>query len=190
MPKRTRPHRSWLLEQLSDSNIAAEYLNEARKDSRSIFLKALRNVAEAHRMAVVAENAGVNRESLYKALSEEGNPSLQTYDSVLDALGLEYEFKPKQVSPIAPTPSTSPILTEAKSGSPSMETVVAETSGKIETTGASSSGPTFVFETGWSVTVSVSTFCTPTPTMARDPFVPPYLLPSQADIAAGDQYAE
>lgn len=95
MPKRVRAHREWLLSQLRDPDVAAEYLNEAIKESRREFLKALRNVAEARRVALVAKEAGVNRESLYKALSEEGNPRLNTYNSVLEALGLEYEFRPK-----------------------------------------------------------------------------------------------
>ncbi len=98
MPKRVREHHGWLLEQLQDPATAAEYLNEARKDSRASFLKGLRNVAESRRMSVVAEDAGLNRESLYRALSEEGNPRLDTYDSVLDALGLDYAFKPKERS--------------------------------------------------------------------------------------------
>jgi probable addiction module antidote protein len=84
-----------LIEQLADVNFAAEYLNEAHRTSRSIFLKALRNVAEARRMAVVARQAGVNRETLYRTLSADGNPSLETYEAVLRALGLEYDFKPK-----------------------------------------------------------------------------------------------
>lgn len=96
MPKRTRAYHEFLLEELRDPVFAAEYLNEARQESRKIFLKALRNVAEARRMAVVAVEAGVNRESLYKSLSEDGNPRLETYDSVLSALGIDYEFKPKE----------------------------------------------------------------------------------------------
>lgn len=96
MPKRTRDHHAWLLEQLRDSATAAEYLNEARKESQKDFLKALRNVAEARRIAVVAQDAGVNRESLYRALSENGNPRLDTYDAVLEAVGLDYSFKPKE----------------------------------------------------------------------------------------------
>jgi probable addiction module antidote protein len=96
MPKRTRDHHAWLMEELRDAANAAEYLNEARKESRKDFLKALRNVAEARRMAVVAQDAGVNRESLYRALSEDGNPRLDTYDAVLEAVGLDYSFKPKE----------------------------------------------------------------------------------------------
>lgn len=96
MPKRTRDYHEFLLEQLTDPVFAADYLNEARQDSQKMFLKALRNVAESRRMAVVAAEAGVNRESLYKSLSEDGNPRLTTYDSILSALGLDYDFKPKQ----------------------------------------------------------------------------------------------
>ena len=96
MPKRVREHHEWLLKQLLDPATAADYLNEARKESRASFLKALRNVAESRRMTVVAQDAGRNRESLYRALSEEGNPRLDTYDAVLDALGLDYAFKPKE----------------------------------------------------------------------------------------------
>ena len=92
MPKRVRENHEWLLEQLLDPATAADYLNEARKESRASFLKALRNVAESRRMKVVAQDAGRNRESLYRALSEEGNPRLDTYDAVLDALGLDYAF--------------------------------------------------------------------------------------------------
>jgi probable addiction module antidote protein len=95
MPKRTRDHHAWLMDQLADVHFAAEYLNEAHRTSRSIFLKALRNVAEARRMAVVAKQARVNRETLYRTLSAGGNPSLETYEAILRALGLEYEFKPK-----------------------------------------------------------------------------------------------
>jgi probable addiction module antidote protein len=96
MPKRTRDYHEFLLEQLTDPVFAADYLNEARQDSQKMFLKALRNVAESRRMAAVAVEAGVNRESLYKSLSEEGNPRLATYDSILSALGLDYDIKPKQ----------------------------------------------------------------------------------------------
>jgi len=98
MPKRTRPYHDFILEQLTDPVFASEYLNEARKDSKKVFLKALRNVAEARRIAVVAAEAGVNRESLYRTLSGEGNPRLETYNSVLSALGIDYVFQPKGAS--------------------------------------------------------------------------------------------
>ena len=77
MPKRTRSYRSWLLGQLTDPRIAADYLNAARGDSPKMFLVALRNVAKAHQMAKVAKSAGVARESLYNTLSRGGNPRLR-----------------------------------------------------------------------------------------------------------------
>ena len=113
MPKRSRAYHEFLLEQLAHPIFAAEYLNEARQDSQKMFLKALRNVAESRRMAVLAAQTGLNRESLYKSLSEDGNPRLDTYDSVLSALGLEYKFKPKRdvESPVRiPVPEESQLL--------------------------------------------------------------------------------
>lgn len=88
MPKRVKSYHSWLIERLSDSKEAERYLRVAAEDSPEMFLKALRNVAEANKISKVAENAGVNRESLYRTLSEEGNPRLSTLESVLDAVGM------------------------------------------------------------------------------------------------------
>jgi len=95
MPKRTRSYDSWLLEKLTDPRIAANYINSASEDSEEMLLVALRNVAEAHKMTKVAEAADVNRESLYKALSSDGNPQLNTVRSVLDAVGLRIFVRPK-----------------------------------------------------------------------------------------------
>jgi probable addiction module antidote protein len=103
MPKRTRDHHAWLIEELKDPVVAANYLNEALCDSRQMFLKALRNVAEARRIARIAKEAGVRRESLYRTLSKRGNPRLDTLNSVLSVLGLQIaiEVRPtaRQASP-------------------------------------------------------------------------------------------
>ncbi len=88
MPKRTKDYHSWFLKQVTDPQAAADYLNAAIEDSPEMFLKALRNVAEAHRMAKVAVEAGVARESLYRTLSEGGNPCLDTLTAILQALDL------------------------------------------------------------------------------------------------------
>ena len=98
MPKRTRDHHAWLIEELKDPVVAANYLNEALSDSGQMFLKALRNVAEAGRMSKVAKKAGVRRESLYRTLSDRGNPRLDTLNSVLSVLGLRIAI---EVSPTA-----------------------------------------------------------------------------------------
>jgi probable addiction module antidote protein len=116
MPKRTREYHEFLLEQLTEPVFAAEYLNEARLDSQKMFLKALRNVAESRRMSVLAEQTGLNRESLYKSLSEDGNPRLETYDSVLSALGIDYEFKPKGARDLTPEP-TEPVRIQQEASS-------------------------------------------------------------------------
>jgi probable addiction module antidote protein len=57
------------------------------------FLKALRNVAEAHGgMAELARKADLNRETLYRTLSEKGNPRLDSLCFVLKALGLNLKI--------------------------------------------------------------------------------------------------
>lgn len=95
MPKRTQDYHSWLIKRLTEPREAERYLKVAIEDSPEMFLKALRNVAEAHKMAKVAERAGVNRESLYRTLSEEGNPRYGTLISVLESLGVELTVKLK-----------------------------------------------------------------------------------------------
>ena len=50
---------------------------------------ALRHIAEAQGMASVAEKAGMPRESLYRALSPRGNPTIKTLLAVLAASGLK-----------------------------------------------------------------------------------------------------
>ncbi|MBW4048836.1 MAG: putative addiction module antidote protein [Proteobacteria bacterium] len=57
--------------------------------SREALLLALRHVAEAKGMARVARKAGVQRESLYRALSPKGNPTIKTLLAVMQATGLK-----------------------------------------------------------------------------------------------------
>lgn len=63
------------------------WLSEAPDDAAGI-ARALGDIARAHGMSQVARDAGLSRESLYKALSENGNPSLATVLKVAKALGL------------------------------------------------------------------------------------------------------
>jgi probable addiction module antidote protein len=104
MPKRTKNYHSWLLNRLTNPRAAANYLNAAMNDSAEMFLTALRNVAEARTMAKVAQEAGVNRESLYRSLSEEGNPRLSTLNSVLNALGLKIAVEEQEHATATLTP--------------------------------------------------------------------------------------
>jgi probable addiction module antidote protein len=82
-------HRDRLIGELrSDPGLAAEYLNAAAEDEDPrVYLAALRTVAEARGMAKVAEMAGVPRESLYRALSAQGNPRFTTLQAILRATG-------------------------------------------------------------------------------------------------------
>jgi len=63
-------------------------LEEADGDAAFI-AKALGDIARAKGMTQVANDAGLSRESLYKALSGERSPSFDTILKVVDALGLE-----------------------------------------------------------------------------------------------------
>ena len=50
---------------------------------------ALGDVARSRGMSEIARKAGVGRQALYNALSESGNPTLETLTAVLKALGLQ-----------------------------------------------------------------------------------------------------
>jgi probable addiction module antidote protein len=85
----TKSYRDSLLESLQDQAEAAAYLDASLEDEDSrVFFLALRDVAEARGISHVAAEADLNRESLYRMLSEEGNPRLSSLDALLRALGL------------------------------------------------------------------------------------------------------
>jgi len=73
-----------------DPEFAGEYLKAALEDEREprVLLMALRHVALARGIAKVAKAAGIERESLYRALSMRGNPRLSTLVAVTKAIGL------------------------------------------------------------------------------------------------------
>jgi len=58
---------------------------------------ALGIVARARGMSGIAKNAGLNRESLYKALGENGNPEFATVMRIIRALGLTLSARPAAV---------------------------------------------------------------------------------------------
>lgn len=94
MNRASRPHAQAVVELLRDDPaFADDYLRAAMEQAdqeggREALLAALRQVAEAQGMAQVAERAGIQRESLYRALSPKGNPTLKTLVAVLEAAGL------------------------------------------------------------------------------------------------------
>jgi probable addiction module antidote protein len=64
------------------------WLEEAADDASGI-ARALGDIAQAKGMSQIAKDAGLNRESLYGALSAEGNPSFATVLKVTRALGVK-----------------------------------------------------------------------------------------------------
>jgi probable addiction module antidote protein len=111
MPKRTKSHHAWLLTQLVDPQTAADYINDAIAESPEMLPKVLRYVAEAKKISRVAEYAKLNRESLYRALSNEGNPTFRTLSCVLGAVGLRIFVAPELATEDAlKTPSATPAI--------------------------------------------------------------------------------
>jgi probable addiction module antidote protein len=78
----------------------AEYISAALETGDTAFVRdAVGIVARARGMAEVARAAGLNRESLYRALSENGNPEFGTMLGVFRALGLELAARPAKAKP-------------------------------------------------------------------------------------------
>jgi probable addiction module antidote protein len=73
----------------SPKAIQAFLLDAYESGDQDEFLHALGIAARAKGMTDVARQAGLGRESLYKALAEGGNPSFATVDKVLRALGVK-----------------------------------------------------------------------------------------------------
>jgi probable addiction module antidote protein len=86
----TRPFRQTQNAILRDPETAALYLEEAlAAGDTDAFKLALRNVVEAQGgMTALAKETELSREALYRTLSENGNPTLETLSKVLGALGL------------------------------------------------------------------------------------------------------
>ena len=77
----------------SDEDMVA-YLEAALQEGDSALVAAaLGDIARAKGMTQVARKAGLGRESLYKALSPEGNPEFATILKIVRALGLELHAK-------------------------------------------------------------------------------------------------
>ncbi len=91
--KASVPHEDAIVRELrGNPEFAAEYLRAALEDEDEprVLLIALRRIAEARGgIAKVAKAAGVERESLYRALSARGNPRLSTLVAVTRAVGLK-----------------------------------------------------------------------------------------------------
>lgn len=81
-----------------DEEAQVEYIKASFEDNADMpaaILMAIRIVAEARGFKSFAESADLNRENLYRVLSEGGNPRLDTFFKLLDALGLRLSVATK-----------------------------------------------------------------------------------------------
>lgn len=84
-------------EYLKTEEDMANYLDacmEEAGDDPAFIAKALGTIARARGMTQVAKDAGLSRESLYRALSGQGNPEFGTILKVVKALGLQLHAQP------------------------------------------------------------------------------------------------
>lgn len=94
-------HEREVAELRADRDLAVEYLKAAMEslddpENRAAGLLALRTVAEAYGgLGAVAAEAGISRESLYRALSPKGNPTLKTLLAVLKTVGMRLSVEPE-----------------------------------------------------------------------------------------------
>ena len=94
----TGPHQPFdAARYLDGDEVIAAYLSAAADDPNpDVFLAALGDVAKARGMAQIAREAGLGRESLYKALSPGAHPRLETIHAVLRALGVKFAVLPRE----------------------------------------------------------------------------------------------
>lgn len=95
VPERSKSYKQSLLNRLKDNAEAANYLQAALEDSQSAFLVALKNVLDSRKVAVVARASKLNREHIYQMLNEDGNPTLNSLEKLLQALGLRLSIAVK-----------------------------------------------------------------------------------------------
>ena len=80
---------------LDDEETITEFLTAALEDQNpDVFLSAVRDVARARGMAQLAKDAGLGRESLYKALTPGAKPRYDTMLKLLHALGVKLSATP------------------------------------------------------------------------------------------------
>lgn len=87
---------SYLIEKLTDPELACRFISEAMEEHDPEYLKvALGDIVKAYGVSYISEKSGLGRQTIYKMLSEEGNPTHKNLVLILDAIGLELTVKPK-----------------------------------------------------------------------------------------------
>lgn len=88
--KKTATHLWDITRYLDSDEAMAAYLDAALdEDDPALLAAALGDIARAKGMTFIARETGLGRESLYKALSSEGNPEFGTVQKVVRSLGLK-----------------------------------------------------------------------------------------------------
>ena len=109
-----------MAEYLDSPEAVAAYLSGAfETGDDSLIARALGAVARVKGMKAVAEETGLNRENLYRSLSEGGRPELGTAMKVLDALDVQLVAKPKDENKRLPSSA----FLEARNGADAISRV-------------------------------------------------------------------
>lgn len=98
MSKAGKNYREALIEALrNNEKEQLQYLRATLEDdwdSPEAFLLCLKTIAEARGFKKFAEEAGLSRESLYRTLSADGNPKIETVFKLVHALGMKLSVEP------------------------------------------------------------------------------------------------
>ena len=94
--KQTVSHHDYLIKRLAEREEASAYLNSVAMDGDlGALLKAVRNVVEAQGgIGVLAKKTKLSRTTLYKTLSDAGNPAVGTLEAILGVYGIRIGFFP------------------------------------------------------------------------------------------------
>ena len=83
-------------EYLDDSETIAEYLNAViETGDQALLLSAIGDIAKATGMQKIANDSGLGRESLYKALAPGAKPRFETVFKIIQALGVSLKISPQ-----------------------------------------------------------------------------------------------
>ena len=104
MDKEGKPYAvdldEYLENKFADESYAIEYLKDVLEDGEiELFLAAIGDIAKVRGMTKVAEMTGLNRENLYRMLSENGNPTFKNIVEILDQLGIQLTVTYKTAQP-------------------------------------------------------------------------------------------
>ncbi len=81
-----------------DQFLEVQFEEYAKDGDLGALLAALRTVSRVKGVAVTAQQANLSRSGLQKALSEDGNPKLETANAILQSMGYQLSVRPMEVA--------------------------------------------------------------------------------------------